>query len=97
MSKENRTALEKQCNTLTRTLEKITDRPCHKSRQLSVRDRIDNLLDSQSPFLELSTLAGYELYEEAELPCGGLVTGIGLINGIECMVVANDPTVKGGT
>ena len=97
MSNENRTVLEKQCDELTRKLEKITDRPCHKNRQLSVRDRIDHLLDSQSPFLELSSLAGYELYEEAELPCGGLVTGIGLINGIECMVVANDPTVKGGT
>jgi 3-methylcrotonyl-CoA carboxylase beta subunit len=94
---KNQEALEKQCETLTQTLQKITDRPCHRARQLSVRDRIDNLLDSQSPFLELSALAGHNLYDDIDLPSGGVITGIGLINNTECMIVANDPTVKGGT
>lgn len=51
----------------------------------------------RSPFLELSTFAGYELYEGEAVPAGGLITGIGKINGRFCMIVANDPTVKGGT
>lgn len=84
------------CEQLTETLQQISDRPCHKTRQLSVRERIDFLLDAQSPFLELSALAGHQLYEQ-ELPAGGIVTGIGLVHGVECMIIANDPTVKGGT
>jgi 3-methylcrotonyl-CoA carboxylase beta subunit len=94
---KNRQALEQQCKKLTETLESITRRPCHKARQLNVRARIDHLLDAQSPFLELSALAGYELYPDTELVAAGLVTGIGLIHNTECMIVANDPTVKGGT
>ncbi|KAL7750932.1 Methylcrotonoyl-CoA carboxylase beta chain, mitochondrial [Sorochytrium milnesiophthora] len=50
----------------------------------------------RSPFLELSQFAGYELYGE-DVPAGGIITGIGRISGTECMIVANDPTVKGGT
>ena len=61
-----------------------------------MRDRIDELLDPSSPFLELSPLAGDQLYEE-DVPAGGLITGIGQIAGQECMIVANDATVKGGT
>ncbi|KAL1917047.1 uncharacterized protein VTP21DRAFT_5245 [Calcarisporiella thermophila] len=69
----------------------------HLSRKkLLPRDRIERLLDNGSPFLELSQLAGYELYEEA-VPAGGIISGIGRVNGVECMIVANDPTVKGGT
>ncbi|KAI8871238.1 3-methylcrotonoyl-CoA carboxylase subunit beta [Ramicandelaber brevisporus] len=69
----------------------------HLSRgKLLPRDRIDRLLDPGSPFLELSQLAGNGLYGE-DVPAGGIITGIGRINNIECMVVANDPTVKGGT
>ena len=69
----------------------------HRQRgKLFVRDRIDRLLDIGSPFLELSQLAAHKVYEE-EVPAAGLVTGIGKINNIECMVVANDATVKGGT
>ena len=64
--------------------------------KLPVRDRIDKLLDSQSPFLELSPLAGWDLYDN-EAPGGGIVTGIGRVSGREVMVVANDATVKGGT
>jgi 3-methylcrotonyl-CoA carboxylase beta subunit/propionyl-CoA carboxylase len=61
-----------------------------------VRERIDRLLDPGSPFLELSPLAAWELYE-AEAPAAGIVTGIGAVAGRECMIVANDATVKGGT
>jgi acetyl-CoA carboxylase carboxyltransferase component len=60
------------------------------------RERIDALVDPGSPFLELSALAAWDLYK-GEVPSAGLVTGIGLINGRECVIVANDPTVKGGT
>lgn len=71
----------------------------HKSRgKLLARERINGLLDPGSPFLELSTLAGHGMYGSDDgVPCGGVVTGIGRVSGIECMVVANDATVKGGT
>lgn len=65
--------------------------------KLPVRERIDRILDPGSPFLELSQLAGHELYGEEKVPAGGIVTGIGLIHGRFCMIVANDPTVKGGS
>eukprot|EP00916_Digyalum_oweni_P022177 GHVL01036793.1.p1 GENE.GHVL01036793.1~~GHVL01036793.1.p1 ORF type:complete len:567 (+),score=132.23 GHVL01036793.1:168-1703(+) len=60
------------------------------------RDRISAILDAGSPFLEFSHLAGWELYDE-EVPCGGLITGIGTVHGRQCMFVANDATVKGGS
>lgn len=69
----------------------------HKERgKMVVRERIDHLLDSGSPFLELSQLAAHNVYEEP-LPAAGLVTGIGMIQNQPCMIVANDATVKGGT
>jgi 3-methylcrotonyl-CoA carboxylase beta subunit len=64
--------------------------------KLLARERIRLLLDTGSPFLELSQLAGHGLYG-GEVPCGGIITGIGRIAGRECVVVANDPTVKAGT
>jgi 3-methylcrotonyl-CoA carboxylase beta subunit len=64
--------------------------------KLLPRDRINNLLDPGSPFLELSQLAGFQLYDET-VPCGGIITGIGVVAGIECMIICNDATVKGGT
>ncbi|CAG2191305.1 E6.4.1.4B [Mytilus edulis] len=70
----------------------------HLSRgKLLPRDRINGLLDPESPFLELSQLAGYQLYGKEEVPAGGIITGIGRVSGVECMIVANDPTVKGGS
>lgn len=71
----------------------------HKGRgKLLARERINGLLDPGSPFLELSTLAGHGMYGSKDgVPCGGVVTGIGRVSGIECMIVANDATVKGGT
>ena len=70
--------------------------------KLPVRERIDLLRDPGTPWLEFSPLAGYELYKERDgsarwLPAAGLVTGIAVVNGTECVVVANDATVKGGT
>jgi 3-methylcrotonyl-CoA carboxylase beta subunit len=64
--------------------------------KLLVRDRIDRLLDPGSPFLELSPLAATGMYDDA-VPSAGIVTGIGRVAGRECVIVANDATVKGGT
>jgi 3-methylcrotonyl-CoA carboxylase beta subunit len=61
-----------------------------------VRERIDLCLDEHSPFLELSTLATSGKYED-QAPGGGIVTGIGFVQGVPCMFIANDATVKGGT
>ncbi|MSP91104.1 MAG: methylcrotonoyl-CoA carboxylase [Myxococcales bacterium] len=63
---------------------------------LLVRDRVDALLDPGSPLLELSPLAAWDLYE-GSAPSAGIVTGIGRVAGTECMVIANDATVKGGS
>src|SRR5690554_5781934 len=69
----------------------------HESRgKLFVRDRIDHLIDEGSPFLEFSALAAHEVYDFA-VPAAGVVTGIGRVSGVECVIVANDATVKGGT
>ncbi len=64
--------------------------------KLLVRDRVDRLLDPGSPFLELSPLAATGMYDDA-VPSAGIVTGVGRVSGRECVVVANDATVKGGT
>ena len=69
----------------------------HRSQgKLPVRDRIARLLDSGSPFLELSPLAAFDMYE-GEAPGAGLVTGVGRVSSREVLIVANDATVKGGT
>src|ERR1044071_3174726 len=74
-----------------------SSRQRHLSRgKLLARERIRLLLDPGSPFLELSAFAAYEMYDGA-VPAAGIVTGIGRIAGSECVVVANDATVKGGT
>ncbi|KAA8909780.1 carboxyl transferase [Sphaerosporella brunnea] len=65
-------------------------------KKMLPRDRITALLDPGTAFLELSALAGHKLYEE-DIPAGGIITGIGRVSGVECMIVANDSTVKGGT
>ncbi|GAA4667068.1 MULTISPECIES: carboxyl transferase domain-containing protein [Amycolatopsis] len=64
--------------------------------KLLPRDRVDALLDPGSPFLELSPLAANGLYDD-EAPAAGIITGIGRVSGRECVIVANDATVKGGT
>ena len=64
--------------------------------KLLPRERVRTLLDPGSPFLELSQLAAYQVYEE-EVPAAGLIAGVGRVSGRECMILANDATVKGGT
>lgn len=69
----------------------------HRSRgKLTARERIDALIDPGSAFLEFSTLAAFDMYG-GEVPSAGIVTGIGMVEGVECVIVANDATVKGGT
>src|SRR5215211_4595202 len=69
----------------------------HRERgKLPVRERIERLLDPDTAFLELSTLAAYGMYD-GRVPAAGIVTGVGRVSGREVMVVANDATVKGGT
>jgi acetyl-CoA carboxylase carboxyltransferase component len=69
----------------------------HKARgKLTARERIAQLLDRNTPFLELSALASNGMYDD-QAPAAGIVTGVGMVHGRECLVVANDATVKGGT
>ena len=69
----------------------------HRSRgKMLVRERVQVLLDPGTPFLEFSPLAAWKMYED-ENPCGGIITGIGIIHGKHVVIVANDATVKGGT
>ena len=85
-----------------RTEEAATARPPgtlerHRERgKLPARERVERLLDPGTAFLELNALAAWDLYG-GEAPGAGLVTGIGVVEGVECVVVANDATVKGGT
>jgi len=101
--KENKTAMDSLVSDLQKVVSDIslgggaTARERHLSRnKLLPRDRINHLLDPGSPFLEFSQLAGYGLYND-NVPAGGIITGIGRVQGVECMIVANDATVKGGT
>ena len=100
---DNRAAMQPLVDDLRATLQRnavggsAAARDKHsKSGKLLARERIAALLDPGAPFLELSALAAQGVYGE-DLPGAGLVTGIGRVSGRECMVVANDPTVKGGT
>ena len=69
----------------------------HRSRgKLTARERIDLLVDPGSGFLELSALAAWDVYDN-QAPSAGIVTGIGVVEGRECVIVANDATVKGGS
>ena len=82
------------------TIESGTDpkyQKLHTDRgKLLVRDRIRELIDPDSGFYELSPMCAHQVYPE-KVPSAGIITGIGMINGIHCMIVANDATVKGGT
>lgn len=64
--------------------------------KLPARERIARLLDDNTDFLEISQFAAWQVYDEA-IPCAGVIAGIGIIEGIQCMVIANDASVKGGT
>lgn len=100
---ENSAHLRELAADLDRLLDKIREGggmaaiERHKGRgKLTARERINTLLDPGSPFLELAALAAHNVYED-DVPAGGIIAGIGRVNGIECMIAANDATVKGGT
>ncbi len=101
--KENSAQMQKIVAEYKKRLAKIQEggplkyRELHKSREkLLPRERIEKLFDRNTPFLELTSLAAYDLYDN-EAPGAGVITGIGVIHGREVLVVANDATVKGGT
>ena len=100
---QNAEHMQAQVNDLKEKLEQIKlgggerSRERHLSRgKLLPRDRVMNLLDPGSPFLELSQMAAHEVYKD-NVPAAGIITGIGRVGGQECVIVANDATVKGGT
>ena len=75
--------------------EKARKKHIERGKMLA-RDRVTALVDPGSPFVELSPLAAHEVYED-EVPAAGVIAGIGTVEGVTCMIVANDATVKGGT
>jgi acetyl-CoA carboxylase carboxyltransferase component len=105
-ARANRAAMEGLVGDLRERTRALTERGAagdersiarHRERgKLPVRERIDRLLDPGAPFLELSPLAANGMYDD-EAPGAGIVTGIGRVSGTECVIVANDATVKGGT
>ena len=91
-------------DTLKTTIYKIAEGGDDKARErhlkhgkLLPRERLQQLLDPGSSFLELSQLAAHNVYPDHYLPAAGIITGIGYVSGIECMIIVNDATVKGGT
>jgi 3-methylcrotonyl-CoA carboxylase beta subunit len=101
--KSNAEAMRAQVADLRAKVERVRQgggeeaRRRHLSRgKLLPRERVRTLLDAGSPFLELSQLAAWDLYEN-EVPAAGVITGVGRVAGTECVVVCNDATVKGGT
>src|ERR1044072_2626735 len=101
--KANRDYMSALLTQLTGRLEQVRlgggpdDIARHRSRgKLPARERIETLLDPGTAFMEFSALAGWDMYNN-DAPSAGIVTGIGLVSGQECLIVANDATVKGGT
>src|SRR5205823_3293469 len=100
---ENARAMEALVGELRERLRQVRQgggaaaREKHTARgKLLARDRIERLLDPDTPFLELSALAAWEMYDN-EVPAAGIITGIGVAQGQEVMIIANDATVKAGT
>jgi len=101
--RQNHSAMQTRVEELNSVIDKITRGGDTKARRKHVdrgkllpRQRIDRLTDADTPFLELSALAGYQLYAD-KVPAGGIITGIGQVSDRDCVIVANDATVKGGT
>ena len=99
----NSQAMNDLVNDLTSKMEKIAQgggkerQDKHTSRgKLLPRERVRQLLDIGSPFLEFSQFAAFDMYDN-QVPSAGIISGIGRVNGQECVIVANDATVKGGT
>ncbi|MER3470681.1 MAG: methylcrotonoyl-CoA carboxylase [Chitinophagaceae bacterium] len=97
-------AMENLVAKLNATLEKIYEGGGKKAiakqkekNKLTARERIDHLIDKDTPFIEIGAFAGYEMYEEqGGCPAGGTVAGVGYVSGRQCVIVANDQTVKAG-
>ncbi|KTD73657.1 carboxyl transferase domain-containing protein [Legionella tucsonensis] len=101
--KENQTAMQSLVDELHNRIQYIALGGDEKARarhlkhgKLLPRERLQQLLDPGCPFLELSQLAAYQVYDDI-VPAAGIITGIGWVSGIECVIVVNDATVKGGT
>ncbi|GAB4528241.1 MAG: carboxyl transferase domain-containing protein [Amphiplicatus sp.] len=99
----NAAAMRRLVETLKANVEKVAQgggparAERHKARgKLLARERIERLVDPGAPFLELGAFAAWEMYS-GDVNAAGIITGIGRVEGVECMIVANDPTVKGGT
>ncbi|KAI9882991.1 MAG: Methylcrotonoyl-CoA carboxylase beta chain, mitochondrial [Watsoniomyces obsoletus] len=102
--KENAEQMSKALNTLHELHARVAEGGTAKAREKHLarskmlpRDRVTALLDPGTSFLELSALAGHEVYPGEDVPAGGIITGIGTVEGVTCVIVANDSTVKGGT
>ena len=100
---ENQASMLAQIDNLRITLAKIelggpdAARERHAARgKLLPRDRVLKLIDKETEFLEFSQLAAYNVYGE-DVPASGIITGIGRVNGLDCIIIVNDATVKGGT
>ncbi len=107
-SRANAAAMRALVDDLNAKLAKIAEgggeaaRAKHLGRgKLLPRERVEMLLDPDTPFLELAPLAALGMYPEKDgsdaAPCAGIMAGIGRVNGVDCMIVCNDATVKGGT
>ncbi len=99
----NKAALEKLVSQLKERLDRVKQGgppqhvERHKARgKLTARERIEGLCDPDTPFLELNPLAAWDIYKN-EAPSAGIITGVGVVHGRECLIIANDATVKGGT
>ncbi|KAF4949455.1 hypothetical protein FGADI_8907 [Fusarium gaditjirri] len=102
--KENEKQMSEVMSRMQELSRKIQQGGPEKARQKHIarkkmlpRDRVTALIDPGTTFMELSPMAGHELYPEAEVPAGGIITGVGVVEGVTCVIVANDSTVKGGT
>src|SRR6266487_1595859 len=101
---KNEDAMKMSLSTMQKRLEKIYEGGGKKAVQkqkeknkLTPRQRIDYLIDKEKPFIEIGAFAGYEMYnEQGGCPAGGTVAGIGYVSGRQCVIVANDQTVKAG-
>ncbi|KUI73366.1 putative methylcrotonoyl-CoA carboxylase beta chain, mitochondrial [Cytospora mali] len=102
--KENQQAMDEAMARLAELSRRVQQGGPPKAREKHLarkkmlpRDRVTALVDPGTTFMELSPLAGHELYPEADVPAGGIITGVGVVEGVTCVIVANDSTVKGGT
>src|SRR6187549_2124382 len=101
---KNEDAMKMSLSTIEKRLEKIYEgggkKAIQKQREknkLTARERIDYLIDNDKPFLEIGAFAGYEMYEQqGGCPAGGTVAGVGYVSDRQCVIVANDQTVKAG-